>query len=1840
MFTEASEEGLTTIANTMTDCIINGNMSSIALEYQGYIDEGYTKDEATAKCAENFGKQVLLDAAGGAVSGGVLGGTVSGISYAKGKINTNIDMKKSAEEIGKEVMSDENFDINLLLEQAKNSSNEKAENIAKSIEKKMSKNENYKVDSVDVGNLVKLLETENISDVVSENTDENKGENTGTEEKAAANTENNETISKEKIEEHSKYKFGSNHKNGLNATDRKGNRVVIVGVESSSRAYGEADNKVRVIASDGRVYNTDSLTFNLPEYNILMNAAKNFDTNGAGTLVQEYGDYVNFKGKESNINNYIDTFTQLYEAGKMGARYNRVAAMKYYGKYIDAIGPQRAMLAVEAGNKDSDLFFNNEEKLARIDRSSNVKANVYVEKSAEETVNLDEGTRLALEKLSEMTGKEIILTADMDENGRIDFRNGKIYIRASLNGNYILPVAMHESMHSFRRESPKDYRLIRNFVVDYLYASGHDVMKMADNVKINYGDRLTTNEDCIEEIVCNSIMAIAGDESAMHKALQVAKADEGVLQKLANAIKNLASKIKEFIITHTTNEAAQAFVNDVKALDKLAEMFSDAADNIKAKSEEVITNEQKNNTDKGVESGDVKYSIKENVKNKVSGEIYDKVVVLDTNIFKGIPPRNWGKTFRNFISKHLIGKKFLTFDENGKEEIIEFAKPNERVTKNGANNSHKVIDKLSRKSDRNSKLVIVHSDEVINISEKQNENAEHSHQWLDENGWEFRNAFVMDKYGKIYSVTLNIAKSKDGRNILYDINKINEVGYGDVLSNAKGKRSSHINPNFVTNSISENRNNVNTKNDESSNDIKYSMGGLKAETADKSALEKAMELEKDGTDSEKIRKETGWFKGYDGKWRFEIDNSELKFKTDIEKNRAAAIELAKMKVKSAELEEKIVNDTATKAEENEYYNLDEKMIEYRKGVKLSDVINHPKLFEAYPQLKNVDVYYEISSVNRGVYSSNGNVIMLNPMHTIDEQKEAIIHEIQHAIQGIENFANGSNLEYWKNLGYSDEEAMAMYYNTGGEREARDVSARRDYNAEQRKNIRPDIDRKDVVFANSGDPVYSADENIMQNDFEEKVDQIENNTYNSNDVVIMGRTPKVLQDIGFNSLPVAMTKNHIYSVAVSEARAKNEGRYKQNTNYHDLGFNTVKQIYNKISDPLMVIAHPDFTNKESRDSTHKVIALVDLSVNNKQVIAPIAVDFEGIYNKKIIDVNLVATYFNKNNINDLIKEAIALENNNQVGFYYLDKKRTQSIIKHEGYQLPSILNNSSSNIIIRKIDSNVNKKIKKITQSQQFVRWFGDWQNKPKTASKVVDGNGEPLVVYHQTGNDFTVFDTKHTGAGEFDSEMPTGIFMKPTNSNIGLSGNKQMALYANIRNPFIANSRKELVDFYIKNIDGYSDAKNEVKRIDSEYKQKFQDEMKRENQEYQKLWVARKNGEISEEEYQKAVSRDALDDLLEEWHNKVNEASKKAKSLIDDYFRNSNYDGVIVNNDVGSFGRSTKTYIAFENTQVKSATNNIGTFDGKNPDIRYAIDDTLNDWLDDLPEGIDYEKVVEKNPVVAVAKIYNSASKTAESGLRQSQNVRLEEKDYLRIADKIMDKYGIKGKYNPNYKQELAEQLTGFIEHIGEKGSNFTDVFEEMVNDCKGGILISGEYDTTLMKDEREFVLDLIHDKTLFIRPRDIQQIEEDYGSVAKYRKKMFGKTNVAIKTKESGRGYYIEDVIALVEEYYPYLLDENADGDMGYLWLENLVNNVLKPKYKNPYFDGENSFYETPETAAVQMAFDCTTEIINQQTSRFKADKNMLIGMIIVVTFRSDGFGKQIHPVGTAAQGNFTKRR
>lgn len=758
------------------------------------------------------------------------------------------------------------------------------------------------------------------------------------------------------------------------------------------------------------------------------------------------------------------------------------------------------------------------------------------------------------------------------------------------------------------------------------------------------------------------------------------------------------------------------------------------------------------------------------------------------------------------------------------------------------------------------------------------------------------------------------------------------------------------------------------------------------------------------------------------------------------------------------------------------------------------------------------------------------------------------------------------------------------------------------------------------------------DNIVQAEFEKKVDEIEKNTYNSDNVVIMGITPNILQKIGLAPLPLAMTKNHIYSVAVSDTRAKSEGRYHKNTNYHNLGFDAVKDIYNKISDPLMVIAHPDFAVKKnkSKDSTHKVVVLVDLSVGGKQVIAPITVDYEGMYNNTHIDVNLVATYFDKDNINDYIKEAIALETMGKTGFFYLDKKRTQNIFKKSGYQLPSRLKNSGSNVIIRPIDDIVNKKINNITQSKQFIRWFGDWQNSPAKASKVVDNNGEPLVLYHQTGKEFTTFDTKQKGSGEFDSEMPTGIFMKPTNNDIGVGGNIQMPLYASIKNPLIVNNRSELVKFYDKNVQGYTKAKSAIDSVNKEYKAKFNEEMKRENEEYQKLWNAKKNGEISEEEYQKSISRDALDEIMEEWENKVNEASHNAKALVDDYFKNSNYDGVIVNNDVGSFGRSTKTFIAFENTQVKSATDNIGTFDGNNPDIRYSLDedydftdekagaihDTLNfsidDEYDDLfdfsgndEQHIDFDKAIDKNnPELTIEQIYHHSARNVKEGLLAGKGIKPEQKKIYNMVKSVMRSYHI----NPNAETdslvtEYVDALNTFIDAVQNDKSNFTDAFEDFVLKCRDTLRYSTQLDERHEAWAKE-IRDELKGTTLLIPENAIDTIKENYGSVGKYKKALFGKINVKLEHNAKGIngnavGSYIEDIGSHLENIggRSLMIEDGFDwdSDSGYRMLDHIMNYVLAPQYVATY-DGKFQSESTIDAAAIQMAFDTTAEYLKQQ--------------------------------------------
>ena len=185
---------------------------------------------------------------------------------------------------------------------------------------------------------------------------------------------------------------------------------------------------------------------------------------------------------------------------------------------------------------------------------------------------------------------------------------------------------------------------------------------------------------------------------------------------------------------------------------------------------------------------------------KIEGEKgdYGQGVVLDTNLFDGVSPRNWGKVLGKFVYEHLAGKNVTIYDEEGNAETVHFAREKDRVTKTGANNSHRVIDKLARyKGDNIRTLATVHLSEALRTSTFENSTDDHTHQWMDQNGWEYRKAILQDKKGDIYEATLNIARGRD-RNILYDVNNIRKIdtknGTADgVVPSAQNGRGSLIN---------------------------------------------------------------------------------------------------------------------------------------------------------------------------------------------------------------------------------------------------------------------------------------------------------------------------------------------------------------------------------------------------------------------------------------------------------------------------------------------------------------------------------------------------------------------------------------------------------------------------------------------------------------------------------------------------------------------------------------------------------------------------------------------------------------------------------------------------------------------------------------------------------------------------------------------------------------------------------------------------------------------------------------------------------------------------------------
>ncbi|HCL3680735.1 TPA: PLxRFG domain-containing protein [Pseudomonas aeruginosa] len=209
--------------------------------------------------------------------------------------------------------------------------------------------------------------------------------------------------------------------------------------------------------------------------------------------------------------------------------------------------------------------------------------------------------------------------------------------------------------------------------------------------------------------------------------------------------------------------------------------------------------------------------------------------------------------------------------------------------------------------------------------------------------------------------------------------------------------------------------------------VQYSFAGRNAVGANLHALSTAQQRIAIGENAEAVRRDTGWHRSADGKWRFEI--------SDHQASIAVAGETAGAIINMAHLN--AINDE-------------------RSRPTVGDVLNHPQLFAAYPDLQRIPVAVMpegITALARLRRFATGNQVEVQANMPRTEVASAILHELQHAIQIREGFAMGGSARAF--VSNFDKTGAATYRRLAGEVEARNTQARLKMTPRLRRDIAPD-----------------------------------------------------------------------------------------------------------------------------------------------------------------------------------------------------------------------------------------------------------------------------------------------------------------------------------------------------------------------------------------------------------------------------------------------------------------------------------------------------------------------------------------------------------------------------------------------------------------------------------------------------------------------------------------------------------------------------------------------------------------------------------------------------------------
>ena len=1142
---EGSEEVASNWLGRIAEQIIAQDKSQISQRVNELKKLGMSDAEAFAQvifeCVQDDTSSFLA----GGLSGLAMSGTAKVLGYSDEKVKEN--------NAGKAIKENEN--VNSLIESAKKlSADSKAYKLAEQLEERQKNNKN--ISSSKVGQLRSLIleqsqteyddtytkTTQNLHDdekaIVDKlirgealSNDEVKilSDNDVLKNSIADLREKQDSLYKSKLNaafspfeiigdntdkiDESKLNVSDNGKTQINNKEYDGPMEVV----KTNPTAGTVTYKIE---KDGKSIevNSDDVQFKSKEEAKLNALASKYNVQTAQKFLDLYEN-------GQNVNEYSEEFDLYQGYGKLATELTDDKLNKGY-----LLNNEQKIGAYEVGLNSRKSYYQQQNIIA--DNAKNSKYYAYTKgkfnASAIKDMKLNDTQRAFYDFFREFalrTGINIELFASEDAYGKYQGEQGswdkntktvRIDINAGLKSvdekgkikHGMLNTFAHELTHI--AEEGNYYDELHKAVVaalekssgksyDELVESKKDeLIRSVPNAKAMSDERFTYLADV--EVIADACETMLKDSKIFE---DIAKGNPTLAQKLRDALKNFIERLKQLL------NKINALTSEGKFLEECVDEYEgilnlwDKAVTDGIKTVNAVEAEQKNNTaNNGVRYQLRSYSEKQinNWSNSKNIVIYENDRQLSVFVDNAIAGRNLNqKMYFGIVDQELANRIYNDTSVNVEGfNVVLRASEIRKILLHSHGNEAKENSRGQRAITKQDILlipkIIAEPDKIINAGHtKSNKPAIAFEKTIK--GKTTVLSYVSDKHMDLTVQTMYSGKEKslpttaDAKSPA----PTSETNSGTASNNSISNAAANVNKDY-TDILQEDT--LKQHNDDSSSKDKsvlYQFGGRKAATANQSLLDQAIEMEDSGKDSETIRQKTGWFKSYDGKWRFEIDDSEMQFKSAAKEDKEKVLAYKKKVLRRMDLRNDILNNTATAEEKREYNDIEKYISEYETSKKLDDYVTHPKLFEAYPQLKDVSLYFDILVPNTAAkYYPDSNKIMINAARSYKEQKQSVIHEIQHIIQGIEGFAGGSSMEHWLTKGADKRTAYNNYIDTAGEIEARDSASRHNLNAEQRKNTRPDIDRlaQDVVFAED----------------EEKV-SVGNTTDNTSDIRYQARNTK-------------------------------------------------------------------------------------------------------------------------------------------------------------------------------------------------------------------------------------------------------------------------------------------------------------------------------------------------------------------------------------------------------------------------------------------------------------------------------------------------------------------------------------------------------------------------------------------------------------------------------------------------------------------------------------------------------------------------------------------------------------